>query len=372
MAVTADRPIRFLQVVTSYPAYLRDFYADRPQLQSAPYAQHIEALLDDGFSGCHNLSREMARAGWQADAIVANAAPAQRKWLGEHDLSLPEPVDGLLVAAMQIQMFRPDVVYFTDVVQFDSRFLRKLPNRPSVLIGWRGFGIPAGTDLAEYDVIVSSFDRIFTEAPRFGAQDVQRHYPGFPDDFQAADTPVYERDVIFSGSVTSQHVSRVALLQLIWRASRGDDGGKPFGFELFMPDVSVFPAEMQALNRGSLWGNTMLRALNRSRVTINVAVDGFDVQPPNMRVIETTGAGGFLLTNAHPDLSQFFSPGKELETFSNGDELIAKIRYYLVHDVERRAIAKQGHLRCLKDHSLIASAARFRAMIHTKLAASGT
>ncbi|TAK98957.1 MAG: glycosyltransferase family 1 protein [Rhodospirillaceae bacterium] len=369
MAVPADRPIRFLQVVTSYPAYLRDFYADRPELQSAPYAQHIEALLDDGFSGCHNLSREMARAGWQAETIVTNAAPAQRKWLAEQQLTLPEPVDGVLVAAMQIQMFRPDVVYFNEIALFDSHFLRKLPTRPSLVVGWRGFGIPAGTDLAEYDVIVSSFDRTFTEAPRFGARDVQRHYPGFPGDFHAEDTPVYERDVIFSGSITGQHVSRVALLQLIWRASRGDDGGQPFGFELFMPDVSMFPAEMRALNRGSLWGNTMLRALGRSRITINIAVDGFDVQPPNMRVIEATGAGAFLMTNAHPDLSRFFSPGQELETFGNGDELIAKIRYYLAHDTERRVIAKQGHLRCLKDHSLVASAARFRAMIENKLAA---
>jgi len=369
MTTSADRPLRFLQVVTSYPAYLRDFYAARPALQTAAYADHIEAFLDDGFSGCHNLSRSMAAAGWHASALVANAAPAQRRWLAENQLTLPEPLDGILVAAMQIQMFRPDVVYFTDVVQFDTRFLRKLPSRPRLLIGWRGFGIPAGTDLTAYDVIVSSFDRTFTEAPKFGAREVQRHYPGFPGDFHADEPADYDRDVIFSGSITSQHISRVALLQLIWRASRGDDGGRPFGFELFMPDVSMFPPEMQALNRGSLWGNTMLKALNRSRVTVNVAVDGFDVQPPNMRVIEATGAGAFLMTNAHPDLARFFTPGAELETFANGDELIAKIRYYLDHDAERRAIARQGRARCLTDHSLVASAARFRAMIENKLAA---
>src|SRR5581483_6430230 len=149
-------------------------------------------------------------------------------------------------------------------------------------------------------------------------------YPGFPTDFQPEEPAVYERDVVFSGSVTSQHISRVALLQEIWRASRGEDGGRPFGFELFMPDVSMFPPAMQAINRGSVWGNAMLRCLSRSRIVINVAVDGFDVQPPNMRVIEATGAGAFLLTNDHPDLAKFFTPGQELETFANGDELIAK------------------------------------------------
>jgi spore maturation protein CgeB len=156
---------------------------------------------------------------------------------------------------------------------------------------------------------------------------------------------------------------------LIWRASRGEDGGAPFGFELFMPDVSMFPPAMQALNKGSVWGNTMLRTLSRSRVTINVAVDGFDVQPPNMRVIETTGAGGFLLTNAHPELGRFFIPGEELETYATGDELIGKIRHYLVHTPEREAIARRGRIRCLKDHSIAASAQRFRAMIESKLTA---
>ena len=92
-----------------------------------------------------------------------------------------------------------------------------------------------------------------------------------------------------------------------------------------MPDVSMFPPEMQKLNRGSVWGNAMLTTLRRSRITINVAVDGFDVQPPNMRVIEATGAGAFLLSNFHPELGRFFTPGTELETFQNADELIGKV-----------------------------------------------
>ena len=45
-----------------------------------------------------------------------------------------------------------------------------------------------------------------------------------------------------------------------------------------MPDVSMFPPEMQKLNRGSVWGNAMLTTLRRSRITINVAVDGNQVE----------------------------------------------------------------------------------------------
>ena len=135
MAVPTDRPIRFLQVVTFYPTYLRDFYAARPDLQTAPYAAHVDTLLDDGFSGYHNLSRELAKTGWDAGTIVANALQAQRRWLSENGLTLPEPLNGSLLAAMQIQMLQPDVVYFTDIVQFDSKFVRSLPTRPRLAIG---------------------------------------------------------------------------------------------------------------------------------------------------------------------------------------------------------------------------------------------
>ncbi len=370
MTFPGGRKHRFLQVNTFYPAYLRDFYAARPELQSASYAAHIDALLDDGFSGGHMLVREFAKRGWEGHQIIANAAPAQRRWLAENELALPEPLDIGLLTAMQIQMIQPDVVYFTDVIQFDTKFLRKIPTRPKLLIGWRGFGIPQGTDLSGYDAIVSSFDRTFVEARQFGAKDVQRHYPGFPTDFPAPEPIVYDRDVVFSGSVTSSHATRVALLQQIWRASRGEDGGKPFGFELFMPDVSMFPPEMQRLNRGSVWGNTMLTTLRRSRITINVAVDGFDVQPPNMRVIEATGAGAFLLTNFHPELNRFFAPGEEIETFQNPDELLAKVRHYLAHDDARRAIAARGRERALRDHPLSNSAAKFEQMILSKLSAA--
>lgn len=358
MAPPADRPLRFMQVVTFYPAYLRDFYAARPELRGAPYARHIEALLDDGFSGCHMLTRELAKLGWQCTTVVANAEPAQRAWLAEQEMIAAEPFNMHLTAALQIQMTLPDVVYFTDVIQFASPFIRRIPTRPKLVMGWRGFPIPPGTDLSAYDVIVTSFDRIKAEAPGFGARRVMHHEPAAPLDVEIAQDHVYDRDVIFSGSVTREHVVRVKLLETVWRASRGEDGGAPFGFELFMPDVSMFPPAMRALNRGSVWGNTMLRTLRRSRITLNIAVDGYD-QPPNMRVIEATGAGAFLLTGAHPDNAKFFTPGREIETFADAAELIGKIRHYLAHEDERRAIAAAGRARCLAERNLPQAARRF-------------
>ena len=125
----------------------------------------------------------------------------------------------------------------------------------------------------------------------------------------------------------------------------------PYDFDQTGKGTELFPT--QAAPSAQHWFGT--------------TVDGFDVQPPNMRVIEATGAGAFLLTNAHPELRNFFEPGKELETFANGDELIAKIRHYLAHEPERQAIARQGRARCLKERSIAVSATQFRAMVEQKL-----
>ncbi len=357
---------RFLQLNTFYPAYLRDFYAARPTLAAAPYQAQLDALLDDGFSGPHMMTRGMKERGWDTFHVIANAAEMQKRWLQENDVSFSEPLNAAFVAAMQVEMFRPDVIYILDPCAFDSKFIRQIPTRPRLVTGWRGFPIPPGTDWSDFDLIFTSFDAIAAAAPRFGAHGVLRHYPGFPADVPDAALDGYDCDVIFSGSVTSHHRSRVELLYAVWRASQGE-GGPPFQFHLHMPDVSALPPAIQGANRGSLWGNTMLRALGRARITLNIDIDAFAAQPPNMRLIEATGAGAFLLTTFHPDLPRFFTPGRELETFRDGPELVAKVRRYLADDAARRAIAAAGATRCRAEHGLARTTDSFHDMITGQL-----
>lgn len=365
------RKPRFLQLNTFYPAYLRDFYAAHPGLAEAPYQTQLDALLDDGFSGPHMMTRGMAERGWDTFHIIANAVEMQKRWLKETGLSFSEPLNIAFVAAMQIEMFRPDVVYILDPCTFDSKFIRQIPTRPRLVAGWRGFPIPPGTDWSEMDAIFTSFDAIAAAAPQFGARDVLRHYPGFPADAPAPADGPHDCDVIFSGSVTGHHRNRINLLYDVWRASQGE-GGPPFRFHLHMPDVSALHPDMRGANRGSLWGNTMLRALSRSRITLNIDIDAFAGQPPNMRLIEATGAGAFLLTSHHPDLARFFVPGREIETFRDGPELIAKIRRSLADEPGRRAIAAAARARCLADHGLARTTDSFNDMVTRKLGAAGS
>lgn len=60
------------------------------------------------------------------------------------------------------------------------------------------------------------------------------------------------------------------------------------------------------------------------------------------RPFEITACGGFLLTNSAPELSEFFTPGRDLAIFDHERDLPAMIDHYLEHDDERRAIAASG------------------------------
>jgi len=69
------------------------------------------------------------------------------------------------------------------------------------------------------------------------------------------------------------------------------------------------------------------------------------------RNFEIPGSGGFLLTSEADNLREYFEPGKEIVIFTDADDLIDKIRYYLSHETERENIRSAGYQRSLRDHT---------------------
>lgn len=342
--------MRFLQISTYYPAYLRDFYSARPQLLTADYETQIDALLDDGFSESHIFSRSLRDYGFETLHVAINNPPAQNAWRRSHGLPFVADHEHVQTTLRQIETFAPDAVYTTDVIALGSAVLRELKHRPPIIAGWRGFPLPAHADLSAYDLILTSFDRIFEEAKARGAKTIERFHPGFPDDHPILSEPrTPQWDVVFSGSVTAEHKRRVDLINLL--AELSGDPASAFSLGLFMPDASAFSQRVQSMVRPAVWAHDMIRLLRNSKIVINIDVDAFGAQPPNMRLIEATGAGTFLLTPHHPQLPDFFEPGEEVETFRNANELAAKIHYYLADDAAREEIARRGQARCLRDHS---------------------
>ncbi|MCR5701996.1 MAG: glycosyltransferase [Lachnospiraceae bacterium] len=70
-----------------------------------------------------------------------------------------------------------------------------------------------------------------------------------------------------------------------------------------------------------------------------------------LRMFDTMGAGGFLLTNYQAEIPEYFEIGRDLEVYESQEDLLNKIAYYLEHDDEREEIARNGQEKVKNEHS---------------------
>lgn len=141
-------------------------------------------------------------------------------------------------------------------------------------------------------------------------------------------------DLIFSTTVLSYKIANVERRKLLTRLS-------------LICDVNVYTDDedadfVKAHNCGTAdyWSEAPL-IFNRSKINLNLTLRSIRSGIP-LRVWDILGAGGFCITNYQPELPLYFEDGVNIVWFKNTAELIEKIKYYLSHEEERRAIAKRG------------------------------
>jgi spore maturation protein CgeB len=343
--------MRIVQIASFYPAYAERFYAERPGLEARPYKEQLQTFLSDGFTAAHLFAPELRRAGCDAHLFIFNCEQLQRAWAREHG-HVPQGAWWYDIALQQVNQLRPDILYFSEPIALDSRFVRALQHRPHVVAGWRAAHIPAWVDFTEFDVILSNAPQTAALAKKHGARSTHYFLPGFPEwiaDAVQGEAKVH--DLVFCGQLTPDHQRRIDLVErLASHATRSRE---------FLPAFFVGNASQEVLSSArpytheALWGMDFYRELKRGKIGFNNVIDFAKGEAGNMRQFEVTGSGTMLLTEYNSNLSQHFEVGREIETYSSFEELIEKLRYYLSHDVEREAMAQRGQERCLRDHGMI-------------------
>lgn len=87
-----------------------------------------------------------------------------------------------------------------------------------------------------------------------------------------------------------------------------------------------------------------------SKINLNITLKSIQSGIP-LRAMDIMGAGGFLLTNFQADFLDYFTPDQDFVYFSDQEDLLNKIEYYLSHDKERNEIAQNGHQKVIENHS---------------------
>jgi spore maturation protein CgeB len=86
------------------------------------------------------------------------------------------------------------------------------------------------------------------------------------------------------------------------------------------------------------YGADMAKVVSQSKINLNFTT----ASGASDRVYKVMGAGGFLLTEDWTGRKDLFEDGKHLVVFAGDQDAKQKIKYYLDHEDERRAIAEAG------------------------------
>lgn len=88
----------------------------------------------------------------------------------------------------------------------------------------------------------------------------------------------------------------------------------------------------------------------KSRINLNISLRSIRSGIP-LRAFDIMGCGGFLLSNYQEDFLENFTPGEDFVCYESEQDLLQKIDYYLAHEDERQAIAKNGHDKVAAAHT---------------------
>lgn len=130
-------------------------------------------------------------------------------------------------------------------------------------------------------------------------------------------------------------------------------------FDLFTPNQNFTMPNLT--NHGTVeYYDEMPLVFKQSRINLNIALRSIKTGIP-LRAFDIMGSGGFLLSSFQEDFLDDFIPGEDFAFYESKEDLLYKIDYYLQHEEERIAVAKNGH-------DKIAAAHTFRHRIREMLA----
>lgn len=154
---------------------------------------------------------------------------------------------------------------------------------------------------------------------------------------------VETREYLYAQYVINRKITgleRTALLQAI--AARHP-------LHLFTHDKNFTMPNL--INHGPVDNVTQMpQVFKSSKINLNISLRSIKSGIPQ-RAFDIMGSGGFLLSNFQADFLDDFVPGEDFDYYEDGDDLLAKIDYYLSHDAERRIIAQNGHEKIKAAHT---------------------
>lgn len=377
------RMIKFLIAGSLYPQYQRWAESKIPGLANMSFVQIVRRA---GIETCNWAEswREGLEATGRFEVFVSyhNWRLTQEEWAREHNVIFQPDTWMADVLNAQLEYFRPDVL-FINGWEFGASYVQACRRRfPGIkkVIGYDGVARHDAVVFRGTDIILSPLRE---SAAYYQSHGLVGHF--FKRGFESAILgSLVNRPPTMSASFVGSvflgehaHNKRLRLLTYISRRT-------PIELFLNIHTVSEIPRivvseiihrrgeSLRSLveNVGAHWhlarhhrapvfGKEMYQTLADSAISLNCHIDAAGASAGNMRLYEATGVGSCLVTDWKSNLNEFFEIDREIVAFHSAEECLEKLKYLTENDVQRKAIARSGQERTLRDHSLKSEVCQF-------------
>ena len=262
--------------------------------------------------------------------------------------------------------YRPDLIIETGGELFTPSALRTIKRRWGVRLGaslvegpFRG-DIPAV--LAEYDRVVST-SQVAVEQLRHAGLPLVEYLPFATDPTwfhprsQQSSAPLYS--LAFVGAYAPRRARFLEFVSDLGLGIWGPD------WDHRCPSVVLRTALRAA--RG-VFGSSLVRCYQNSKIVLNIQREHMTTLTRSgqevgtglgWRHFDVPACGSLLLTEHVLELSEAFTVGEEVETFSSPEELREKTSYFLAHETQREVMIRRARERVLRDHTYLQRAQKW-------------
>ena len=314
------------------------------------------------------LSKAFIKNGWPAHHFFVNDLEAQISWLKSHDrsnrlfasltnysrFSSKEPFStsrkyfnhflGLHIARIQIQYFKPDIIWFLGPSYVPPIFVKTLPINKSVLkIAHISSPLPNIEWFRNYDLMLSSQNINILKWGNMNLR-AQLFKPAIDaESCLSVDFKDRTYSLSFIGSITNDHSVRLRYLEEI---------SKKFDIHLFGPGVENIPEKSPIKNRWKhpIWGPDLFSAYANSKISINIHGDNSLTEAANVRLLEITGCGSLLFTENTQNILDYFERD-QIVTYDSLEDLLEKISYHNANEQISEGMAIKARKKTISAHT---------------------
>lgn len=169
-------------------------------------------------------------------------------------------------------------------------------------------------------------------------EDMSKYLPMEPDPRSVA-----TKEYLFAQYVINRQITAMERTEMLTAI------GENYKFDLYTPDESLqLPG---CINHGKVdYYDMAPYVFKDAKININITLRSIKSGIP-LRGFDILGAGGFLLTNYQADFMDCYVPEEDFVYYESKQDMLNKIDYYLKHEDERIAIAKNGFNRTKENHT---------------------